>query len=176
MGQYYYPVNLDKREYIHPHKFGDGLKLLEFGCSTDGTMTALAILLADGNNRGGGDLRSDNPIIGSWAGDRIVIAGDYADPGKFMPKTTTEELQRVANKCFSEGYQKPEEVNLHCLAGETFKDISAEVMAAMVDDDYIKSTIESQYGGGFRLDETIERVKSLRPDLVITAKAKKSIG
>lgn len=29
MGQYYKPVNLDKREYIHPHSIGNGLKMLE---------------------------------------------------------------------------------------------------------------------------------------------------
>ena len=92
MGQYYYIVNCDKKQYLHPHKFGDGLKLLEFGCSSDGTMTGLAVLLADGNGRGGGDLHSKNPIIGSWAGDRIVIAGDYADPGKFIPKGMNKRL------------------------------------------------------------------------------------
>ncbi len=31
MGQYYYIVNIDKHEYLHPHKFNDGLKLLEAG-------------------------------------------------------------------------------------------------------------------------------------------------
>ncbi len=76
MGQYYKIVNLDKRQYLHPHKFGDGLKLLEFGAGGSGTMCGLAILLADGNGRGGGDLRSNASVIGSWAGDRIVIAGD----------------------------------------------------------------------------------------------------
>ena len=29
-GQYYLPVNLDKGEYLDPHKLGDGLKLMEF--------------------------------------------------------------------------------------------------------------------------------------------------
>ena len=29
MGQYHYTVNLDKKEYLVPHKLGDGLKLLE---------------------------------------------------------------------------------------------------------------------------------------------------
>ena len=46
MGQYYIIVNLDKKQFIHPHKFGDGIKLLEFADSTPGTMTALAVLLA----------------------------------------------------------------------------------------------------------------------------------
>lgn len=87
MGQYYLVVNLDKKQYLHPHRFGDGLKLREFGQSGFGTMYALASLLADGNGRGGGDIPSEDPLIGSWAGDRIVIAGDYADPGKFGLKS-----------------------------------------------------------------------------------------
>ncbi len=89
MGQYYYIVNIDKQEYLHPHYFGDGLKLMEFGNSAQGTLLGLTILLADGNGRGGGDCHSDDPLIGSWAGDRIVIAGDYADGGKFIPENVT---------------------------------------------------------------------------------------
>lgn len=54
MGQYYYVVNVTKRQFLHPHKFGDGLKLMEFGASGGGTMLGLAVLLADGNGRGEG--------------------------------------------------------------------------------------------------------------------------
>lgn len=51
-----------------------------------GTLTALTILLASANGRGGGDLRleEDHPleeIVGSWAGDRIAIIGDYFENG-----------------------------------------------------------------------------------------------
>lgn len=28
MGQYYYVVNVTKKQYLHPHKFGEGIKLL----------------------------------------------------------------------------------------------------------------------------------------------------
>lgn len=83
MGQYYKVVNLDKKEFLHPHKFGDGLKLLEFGCSSVGTMTALAVLLSVGNGRGGGDIESTSVIVGSWAGDRIAIIGDYVGEEEF---------------------------------------------------------------------------------------------
>ena len=38
MGQYYTIVNIDKKEFITPSKFGDGLKLLEFGSSANGTI------------------------------------------------------------------------------------------------------------------------------------------
>jgi hypothetical protein len=116
MGQYYLIVNLDKKQYLHPHRCGDGLKLLEFACSATGTLTALAILLADGNGRGGGDLHSSHPVIGSWAGDRIVIAGDYADEGRF-----TGDVRRT----------------LFRVADEEFQDISRQALRAMADDVYV---------------------------------------
>ena len=40
MGQYHLILNLDKRQYLEPHAFGEGAKLLEFGASMEGTMTA----------------------------------------------------------------------------------------------------------------------------------------
>jgi hypothetical protein len=101
VGQYHVAVNLDKKQVLVPTRLGDGLKLMEFG---DGgaTLTALAILLAQDNGRGLGDLHvamPDTPLedwergacglkrvrtphahlVGSWAGDRITIAGDYGD-------------------------------------------------------------------------------------------------
>jgi hypothetical protein len=79
MGQYYRVANITKKQFIHPYKFDDGLKLMEFGASGGGTMMGLAVLLAVGNGRGGGDLHSEDKIVGSWAGDKIAIIGDYAD-------------------------------------------------------------------------------------------------
>lgn len=107
MGQYWMPVNLDKKEYIHPHKLGSGLKLWE-QLASDGVGQALIILTAaQRERRGGGDLDmeenwhgpernfpehdcSPGPMpenypsiaartIGRWAGDRIAIVGDYAE-------------------------------------------------------------------------------------------------
>lgn len=83
MGQYFYVVNMDKRQYLHPHCFDDGLKLMEFGLSGCGTMAGLALLLRRSSEGGGGDFDpGDNSshaveIVGSWAGDRIVVVGDY---------------------------------------------------------------------------------------------------
>ncbi len=96
MGQYHKVVNLDKREFLHPHKFDDGLKLLEFGCSSDGTMTALAILLAascKGGARGGGDVDAPK-VAGRWAGDRIAIIGDYAEADD-VPGVNAEEISNA---------------------------------------------------------------------------------
>ena len=81
MGQYWKPVNLDKREFLDPHKLGCGLKLWEqiANFSSPGVGTALTILLAVmPQRRGGGDLQN-NPFIGRWAGDRVVLCGDYSE-------------------------------------------------------------------------------------------------
>jgi len=120
MGQYYKIVNLTKKQYLTPHTFGDGAKLMEFGCSGSGVMTALALLLADGNNRGGGDMRSDDVIIGSWEGDRIVITGDYADAGKFT---------------------RHKEKNLYEVVSEAYKDVSEKVLLVMAEDSYLKEDL-----------------------------------
>jgi len=113
MGQYYKIVNIKKKQYISPYTFGDGSKLMEFSMSANGVLSGLAILLADGNGRGGGDLNSDKPIVGSWAGDNIVITGDYADDGKFV-----KEADR----------------NLYNVAAAEGEDISLKVLDALCDD------------------------------------------
>jgi hypothetical protein len=83
MGQYYMIVNLDRREYLNPLKFGDGCKVREFGFSSHGVMSALAILLAKSSTiSGGGDFESE--LTGAWASDRIVIIGDYDESGLYQ--------------------------------------------------------------------------------------------
>ena len=116
MGQYFKVVNTTKKQVMIPHNFGSGAKLMEFSSDGMGIMQGLAILLADGNNRGGGDLRSDNPIIGSWAGDNIVVTGDYADEGKFCDSLTT---------------------NLYEVS-ESFYDVSFDVIEALCEDSWWK--------------------------------------
>ncbi len=56
MGQYHLVVNLSRREFINPHKLGDGAKLIEQLNSEGGTLAATHILLACSNGRGGGDI------------------------------------------------------------------------------------------------------------------------
>jgi len=108
MGQYWIPVNLDKREFVQPHKLGAGLKLWEQVANHPGTGAALLILCAAMPEvRGGGDLDLEEnwhgperifpehnckpgPMpedyaviakrtIGRWAGNRIALIGDYAE-------------------------------------------------------------------------------------------------
>jgi hypothetical protein len=78
MGQYHLIVNLDKGEYIHPHKLGDGLKWGEQASSELGIMTALWGAITCPEPRGGGDPNA-HPWVGRWYGDRVVMVGDYAE-------------------------------------------------------------------------------------------------
>lgn len=131
MGQYFYVLNLDKRQYLNPHCFGDGLKLLEFGCSSEGTMTGLTLLLRKSTEGGGGDFNSDGyreegipyrnsiEIVGSWAGDRIAIVGDYDD---------------------SKLYQE---------ARESWQNVSHYVLDAMRLDPYLAEAIKEMEQTGF---------------------------
>lgn len=143
MGQYHVVVNSDKRQLLVPTRLGDGLKLLEFG---DGgaTLTALAILLAKDNGRGLGDLHvamPDTPLenwekdeyslkrvrtphahlVGSWAGDRITIAGDYGDN---LPA---------------------QEENLYYVAQREYEDISAPMRELINCDRYLKQRFSEQF-------------------------------
>jgi hypothetical protein len=86
-GQYWYPINITKGEFITAHALGSGLKLSEQVGSHPGTAAALLVLLAAmPEQRGGGDLDKEHcPIcartIGRWAGDQVAILGDYAEDG-----------------------------------------------------------------------------------------------
>ena len=42
------------------------------------TADALFLLVANSNGRGGGDVE-DHDMVGRWAGDRIVVQGDYSE-------------------------------------------------------------------------------------------------
>lgn len=143
MGQYHLTVNLDKREYLHPHKLGDGLKLWEQLNSASGTGEALLLLLACSNGRGGGDICADEyrrvegpegvtleriipegkadlaalieEYIGRWAGDRIAVVGDYAEGGDLAPE---HEAGLIYNLCQTAAEKRESVAHYRKLAGE----------------------------------------------------------
>lgn len=155
MGQYWLPVNLDKKEFVDPHRLGSGLKLWEQLSAHPATGAALVILCAAmPEPRGGGDFDLDAnwhgpertlpehnvsagpmpreypPVaartIGRWAGDRIALVGDYA---------TDDDLSAE----FAAG-----SIYLQCREGEYF-DISDDVCAV------IEHELCGNYeGGGWR--------------------------
>jgi len=83
VGQYFLLANLDRREYIDPHKIGGALKLWEW-CAND-FCRLLPFLLRQSDSLGGGDLHDPEgyEYAGRWAGDRIVLVGDYDSSGLY---------------------------------------------------------------------------------------------
>lgn len=67
MGQYYMPLSLEKNEAVYSHDYNNGLKLMEHSWIENNFVAVVENLIAEG---------------GRWFGDRIVWAGDYADPEK----------------------------------------------------------------------------------------------
>lgn len=103
MGQYHVIYNPDKKEFIHAHSLDCGLKLMEQVSGDKSPAAALLLLLANSNGRGGGDAE-EHPMVGRWAGDRIVVQGDYAEPTDqgFIPhediggyKNISSEVQQM---------------------------------------------------------------------------------
>lgn len=89
MGQYFLVTNLDRLEFIHPHRVGSGLKLWEI-CANN-VSRLLPFLLRQSSEDGGGDYRGahESAYAGRWAGDRIVVIGDYDDSGLYDEVLTT---------------------------------------------------------------------------------------
>lgn len=89
MGQGYMLVNKKKREFVKPHGLGNGYKFLEFFESA--TASALTYLLVKGAEGAGGDPVA-GPMCGHWAGDVVLVIGEYDASG----------LYHVANEKFKD--------------------------------------------------------------------------
>lgn len=120
MGQYHLVVNLDKKEFLHPHKLGSGLKLAEQVYTSPGTGGPLLVLLACSHGRGSGDGEFGKKITGRWTGDRIAVIGDYSE---------AEDIPGVdASKIYY----------LCCEGHGEYTDISPMVQKAMEKDGVVK--------------------------------------
>jgi hypothetical protein len=73
MGQYYKPVNLDKKQYVYSHDYGNGLKLMEHSWIDNNFVAIIENLIKKG---------------GDWYKNHIVWAGDYAEK---EPNTSTKK-------------------------------------------------------------------------------------
>lgn len=205
MGQYWKVVNLDKREYISPHKLGSGLKLWEQLANHPGTGAALIVLCAAmPEARGGGDFDLDanwhgpertsqynispgpmpatypeiaKAVIGRWAGDRIALVGDYAEPGDLAPE---HEAHRIYDLC-----QSPEDIRDQ-VASLRSSDAEAEARALEASKPYtdisdmVAKVIEHELHGKFvgdgwrefqRADQPKMDPPPIAPDLIIDGAA-----
>jgi len=65
MGQYYHPISLDKKQHLSTHDYDNGLKLMEHSYIGNSFMDVVEFLLSP---------------LGEWHKNKLVWAGDYADP------------------------------------------------------------------------------------------------
>lgn len=77
MGQYYKPVNLDKKEFLLSHNYDNGLKLMEHSWIDNNFVVAIENLIKRG---------------GAWFKNRIVWAGDYAESEANTEKNIYESV------------------------------------------------------------------------------------
>ena len=164
MGQYHVTVNLTKREFLYPHTLGCGLKLLEQVDTVAGIPTALMVLLACSNGRGGGDFTEYDEcpnIIGRWAGDRIAVVGDYAEDSDLAPE---DHAHNIFDLCMNEterdlGVEKEN----HAL----YLDITPLVAT------YLERLLQIKYEGtGWRQvrdHQGKKYIPPMHPDMVITS-------
>lgn len=93
MGQYFNAVNLDKQEFVSPHDYDGGAKLMEHSWLYNPMVNAVVIALSP---------------YGAWFKDHIVWAGDYMDEGLFLEwiKGKSEKDLTLYNCCRDSG-KKP---------------------------------------------------------------------
>jgi hypothetical protein len=80
MGQYHQPVCIEAEEGLDPAGMDSGLKEGEQGFNRPSTPNAIVALAC----ARGGNMPADcsqSPLIGRWAGKRVLIEGDYAGDG-----------------------------------------------------------------------------------------------
>ena len=80
MGQYHHPVCIEAEEGLNPAGMDSGLKEGEQGFSRPSTPNAIIVLVC----ARGGNMPADcsqSPLIGRWAGKRVLVQGDYAKDG-----------------------------------------------------------------------------------------------
>lgn len=94
---------MDKKEFLHPHKLGAGLKLWEICANKVGGV--LVYLLRQSSESGGGDQSDPNAKwVGHWAGDRVVVVGDY-DESKLYQKAQGDFDEPVMNEQINAPYK-----------------------------------------------------------------------
>lgn len=78
MGQYHILANLDTKEFVNPRALGGGVKQYEHTFYDGDLAHAMYLLTMTSPARGGGDW-AETEMSGRWAGDRVVILGDYTE-------------------------------------------------------------------------------------------------
>lgn len=126
MGQYFLIVNVTKKQYLSPHDFGHGAKLLEFTPTGGGIMMALGLLLAE---------ETDIPGKYSWAGDNVIICGDWGRHEEYHTLAVQEyvDIGPAVRKQYAEDFR--EEAQFREMVAERTRNQEAELLRLKKDYD-----------------------------------------
>ena len=100
IGQYYSPINIDKKQYLNSHDFGSGLKLMEHSWIGNFFVDAIVRLLIPG---------------GAWHMNKIVWAGDYAD--NEVNRKKEDKGYNLSGLCYDPKYYDRKQLMLKELKG-----------------------------------------------------------
>lgn len=78
MGEYWIPTNVTKKQFVHPHEMGDGLKLGEWMGRKSATMRRIEQLIAKGRWSNSDDIRDDIRAFSDY-GSEIQMHGRLTD-------------------------------------------------------------------------------------------------
>lgn len=111
MGQYYYPINIDKKEFIDTWDYNNGAKLMEHSYIGNNMMNVIEQLLSP---------------EGLWHKCRLIWAGDYAD------EENDEQIKKLIEDVYllkeNENHKRDhgENFNLHHIANINFSKITPQ--------------------------------------------------
>ena len=159
MGQYHYVVNLTKREFIHPHKLGCGLKVWEQMATHPGTGAALIGLLCYRETRGGGDI--EGQAVGRWFGDRIALIGDYAEDSDALD--FPDPVSKIVTLCRDLG-DEPEEGTEDMIPYTDISDIVREMLESQLRGHFDKSLGFAHW----KYNDGSEGERGLKPDMIFS--------
>jgi len=162
-------ANLDKKEFLNPHKLASGVKFWEILASESATR-ALAFMLRQSNEGGGGDPEFSNQddkkyFCGRWRGDRIAIVGDY-DETHIYQKCTDLAGMKSHNKWVTENDRLDEVLK----SSDLFKDITDKMLKEynkFIDIPELQVDLESE---GWRQNKKPNEKPQSSPDMVLSSK------
>lgn len=116
MGQYHHVVSLGRHEYLDTFELGCGLKMLEQSLTPGAVRAALVAFLSRNPGNGPADL-GYSPLVGRWAGNRVLAIGDYAEDGD-LPGYAGEVPYKELYAACSEKPKRPKGGFRYLEAGE----------------------------------------------------------
>lgn len=134
MGQYFKPVNLDKKEFIESWDLGCGAKLMEHSYIGNSLCNNIEMLLVKG---------------GRWNNCRLVWAGDYAEREINQKICEVSELQYLFDNV--EDYQNRKyyediyDINLFCISDELYTKIKPKRISYTVGNCVFNHTKKEYY-------------------------------